>query len=72
MEAMELVIRRLGEEGIENLSTDELRLLPRSLLLYIFNYALDYIWDDLPEEWKQDPDFLEKRKLCYVAEEEED
>lgn len=65
MDKMEEVIRRLGEEGIENLSKEEFRLLPRSLLLYIFNYALDYIWEDLPEEWQQDPDFLQKRMECY-------
>lgn len=71
-EAQEQVIRRLGEEGIETLSTEELRLLPRSLLLYIYNYALDYIWEDLPEEWRRDPEFLQKRFLYHEEEEEVD
>lgn len=35
MDRVEAVIRRLGEEGIETLTTKELRILPRSLLLYI-------------------------------------
>lgn len=63
MDRMESVLRRLGEQGIETLTTEELSILPRSLLLYLFDYALDYIWDNLPEEWQEDEEFIQKRRL---------
>lgn len=68
MDRLESVIRRLGEEGIETLTTEELRILPRSLLLYLFDYALDYIWDNLPQEWQEDEEFIQKRRLGYLNE----
>ena len=53
-----------GKGSLHNMNVEDIVRLPKEFVLKSSDRDIHHIWYKLPDEWRQDPDFLQCRR-CY-------